>query len=114
MVDKVGSLRDRVTIQQETRVEDGGGGASTVWIDIQTVYANVAPVSSNTRIVALAQALMMTHKVTIRYRNDIDLQANRYRLLWRGQVLRIVSVTTPDPPRTYWEIICNAGQEIAA
>lgn len=109
----IGRMRDRVTIQKETPAEDQAGGATTTWTDVDTVWANVSPISASTRIQTLAQAMSITHKITIRYLSYLDMPGqNRYRIAYRGQYLRISGITNPDGIRRFQEIVGDLGQMV--
>lgn len=109
MVD-LGDMRERVKIQRETRTDDTGGGASIAWVDIASVWASVAPISSSENLRAMAIALNISHKVTMRWREELGtLDGSRYRLEWRGQPMHINGVFNPDKQRRFLEISCTIG-----
>jgi SPP1 family predicted phage head-tail adaptor len=61
-----GALRHRVTVQALTLVEDGSGGHVEDYRDVREVWANVTPLSSGQRIAAMANQLVVTHRVRLR------------------------------------------------
>ena len=62
-----GELRDLVTFQRQTEVDDGSGGFEYGWEDYARVYARVLPVSSFRIFLARQAEARVTHQVTIRY-----------------------------------------------
>ena len=114
MIPTVGSMRERVTIQEEVRTEDGGGGWTVTWQNILTVSARVDSVSVSDNIRALALALSITHKVTMRWRSDLAaLDTNRYRLQWGTIPMRIIGIINKDGKHRFLELTCESGQMVA-
>lgn len=68
----IGNLNERITIQTVTRTIDLQGGATESWADKITVWGEVIPVSSDQRWDSERLGYFATHKITIRYRNDLN------------------------------------------
>lgn len=102
---RAGLLRERVTLQTETRTADGGGGYVSDWTPAAVVWARVEVLSG--REIAIAQQLesAMTHRVTIRHRTGIDAAATR--LAWRDSILVIIGDPRPDERRTVLVMDCE-------
>jgi SPP1 family predicted phage head-tail adaptor len=79
-------LDQRVTIQRETREDDGQGGAVLSWKDIATVWAHVRPMSGRERERAGAVNAEARYLIVIRYRNDID---ESDVVVWNGKRFNI-------------------------
>ena len=93
-----GKLRQRVTIQELVRTDDGYGGITETWQDVATVWAAVEPLRGNERYRAQQVQSELSHKVTMRYRAEIKPQT---RLLYGVRVLEIEAVLASGgrPPR---------------
>jgi SPP1 family predicted phage head-tail adaptor len=87
-VSRIGKLRHRVTIQEETRVDDGMGGFAKTWADVATVWARVSPLSGREVLQAQQLSQRVTHKVEMRERT-ID-EGNRLLYGTRGLNIRVV------------------------
>lgn len=94
-----GSLRERVAIQNPTMTRTASGSPRLGWTTAATVYAEVHGVSGRELIMAMQTNNLVTHRVTIRFRDDVDGET---RMLWRGKVLEVVSAL-PRNNRTYLE-----------
>ncbi len=79
-----GWLRHRVTIETAETTPDGAGGASVAWTDLATLWAHIEPVKGEERVVADHLSGIVTHRVTLRWRDDIT---GGMRIAWRGRHL---------------------------
>ncbi len=93
-----GSLRHRVVVESAAGAPDGAGGEAVVWDALATVWALVEPVAGGERIVAGHLAGVVTHTVTMRFREDI---AGGMRVLYRGRIFRVLVAFDPDETRRY-------------
>lgn len=101
-----GQLDQRVTIQQESRVEDEAGGAVVTWVDVATVWAEVKPLTGRERLHGQQLESPIDYRVTIRRRSDITAAM---RLVWRGTPMQIRAVPDPGPRAAYMTLDCEAG-----
>lgn len=101
-----GQLDQRVTIQQESRVEDEGGGAVVTWVDVATVWAEVKPLSGRERLHGQQLESRINYRVTIRRRSDITAAM---RLVWRGQAMQIRAIPDAGPRALYLTLDCESG-----
>lgn len=101
-----GEMREKVTIQAESRAADTIGGAALDWTEVATVWANVVPSSGGEFVRSEELSATVTHRVTVRFRDDLTA-ANR--LVWRGVPLQIRSVL-PDRWRRYMVLECEEGE----
>lgn len=93
-----GRLRCRMTLSTPVETPDGAGGATVVWTDVATLWARLDPVGANERRIADHLATVATHRITIRWRDDI---AGGMRFTWRGRSFRVTAVHDPDETRRY-------------
>lgn len=103
---QIGRMRERVKIQQEQRVDDGGGGYTGTWQNVTTVWAEVTPLQGKEQLDQQKLQATTLYRVTIRYQST--LHAGN-RLLWRNTPLNIRAITNPDQKREFHEIICEEG-----
>jgi SPP1 family predicted phage head-tail adaptor len=105
----IGQLRHRITFQEPVLAPDGSGGFTETWQDI----AEAAEVSA--AIVGLSGAEQLrfqqlqptaTHKIFLRYRDDITPQM---RIVKDGRVYNILSVTDRDGTQSCLEILAESG-----
>jgi SPP1 family predicted phage head-tail adaptor len=65
------SLRDRLTIQNVSRVSDGQGGFTETWNDGTTVWANITPMKGYEKFQAMQMQTPLTHKIAMRYTSEV-------------------------------------------
>lgn len=103
---RLGPLRHRVTIQFEERQSDGAGGYLPMWRDLDTVWANVQPISGNEALVARQLQDTVTHKVTMRYRTSVTAAM---RLKFGTRLFNIREVRNFDERNHKLELRCEEG-----
>jgi SPP1 family predicted phage head-tail adaptor len=99
----IGSLRDRLTLEQPLRTPDDGGGASVAWQPVADLWAHVRPVTGNERLEHDQLAGRLTHQVWIRQRPGI-VPAMRFRQ--GARIYEIVAVLD-SPNRTHLKCLCE-------
>lgn len=88
-----GQLRHRITIQRNAVTQDPKTGAMVNgWADVATVWARVEMSRAARLVAASAAQSEVRGAITIRWRDDVDAAC---RVLWRGQVYRVLGIT-PD------------------
>lgn len=102
----VGELRERVTIEQATRVADGVGGAAASWNERATVWASVAPLSGREMPTGERVEVHQSYRITIRYRDDVT---TAMRAIWAGRTLNIRSVADADGRRRWLTLHVEEG-----
>lgn len=105
----VGKLRHRVTLQEETRVSDGGGGYTLGWANLAanpTVWAAIEPLTGREYLQARQLAQAVTHRVTLRHRGDVTAGM---RLVKGARVFNIRSVIDPGERGRWLELMCEEG-----
>ena len=102
----VGELRERVTIEEATRVDDGVGGASASWSALATVWASVTPLSGREGTAGGRVEAHQGYRITIRYRDDVT---TAMRAIWAGRTLNIRSLADPDGRKRWLELNVEEG-----
>ena len=106
---KCRKLRHRVTLQRKGRTSDGMGGFVEGWTDVATVYARVEPLKGRERYAAQQVHPELSHRVTIRYRNDVT--ANDMRVRYGSRYLYIRAAINEDGANRYLRLECVEGAE---
>lgn len=106
---QAGKLRDRVGIENPATVSDGAGGATTTWVNVATVWANITLVNARENRAAEQRAEKITHKITLRYRDDINATM---RLVSGARIFEIEAITNEDE-RDHW-LVCRCVEGLTA
>lgn len=93
-----GWLRHRVVIEAPVATPDGAGGETLTWQIVATAWAQIEPTAAREEIRADRATGVVTHAVTLRYREDI---AGGMRVLYRGRRYRVLTAHDPDARRRY-------------
>lgn len=101
-----GWLRHRVGFEAATETPDGAGGAGLAWASVATLWAAIEPVSAREAAVADHRTGVVTHKITIRWRDGI---AGGMRAVFRGRHFRLQAIHDPDETRRY--LVATATEE---
>ncbi|HJZ42693.1 MAG TPA: phage head closure protein [Hyphomicrobiaceae bacterium] len=99
----IGALRELLTLEAQSRVADGGGGASVTWETVTELWAAVRPIGGEERLRADQLAGRVTHEVWIRHRSNVT-PAMRFRSDTR--ILDIVAVLGV-PRRNHLKCLCE-------
>lgn len=86
---KIGRLRHRVTIMQDVVTEDGKGGSTTSWEQLDKVWANVKGQRGNESEIGEQSQSVTNYDVEMRERSDVRASM---RLEWGDRTLNILSV----------------------
>jgi SPP1 family predicted phage head-tail adaptor len=84
---RAGELRHRVILQRPGGTNDGFGERMPAWMNVATVYATVAPLSTQERMLGGQLKADTTHTVTIRYSTEIAAIDGSWRVLYGARVL---------------------------
>lgn len=103
-----GQLRQRVTLAAPVATPDGAGGETVAFADMATVWARIEPVAAAERAVADHLAATVTHRLTLRWRDDVT---GGLRATWRGRAFRILFTTDPDESLRF--LVADAIEETA-
>ena len=101
---RAGQLRDRVAIQNRTTGFDSFGSESESFTTLDTVWAQVIPLTGTERHAAGQPEATLSHKVVIRYRNDVTPE--QQLVVENGPTLDILSVADIDSRKTRLELSC--------
>ncbi|MCU1327432.1 MAG: head-tail adaptor protein [Bryobacterales bacterium] len=102
-------LRHRVTLQSLTLASDGQGGFDETWDTVADLWAEIKPMNGWERMQGMQLETPVTHKVTIRYRNDITAKD---RLLFGSRVLQIKELLNRDERNFWLDLKCQEVSDI--
>ncbi len=105
---KIGDLRKQMTLQAEQQTSDGAGGYALAWVDVATVWADIAPVGGNEYLAAGRLEAQVTHKITLRWRPDITPNASM-RLTYGARLFNIRAVLNPGEANRWLSILAQEG-----
>lgn len=101
-----GALRHEFSLQAATPVSDGLGGHVPSWSEIASLFGLVEPVSASS-VAGAGQTLeTVTHRITLRSRDDIR---SGMRLVKGTRVFDIVTVHDPDESGRY--LVCRVREQ---
>jgi SPP1 family predicted phage head-tail adaptor len=102
-------LRQRLTIEMPAPQPDGHGGQGDPWrtpTTLARVWGRVEPLRGRERLHGMQLEAGVTHRVTIRYRDDVTA---RHRLRLRARVFNIRAVIDPEERHRFLELLCEEG-----
>ena len=102
----LGKFRHFITLQGQGTTRDSGGGISSGFSTIASVYANVVPKSGKEIYKRGKLVGSVTHEITIRYRTDIT---NASRISFNNKFFNIRSIINIDERDRYLKLMCEEG-----
>lgn len=106
---RIGRLRHRVTFEKPdgpAATRAASGQLVEDWVDVATVWASVEPLSGRELFQARQVQADVTHRVYVRYRDDVRANAARWRLVHRGRTFAIVSAVDLVERERFLELLC--------
>lgn len=104
----LGDLRRRITVQQETRTPDGGGGFVIAWADVCTVWAKVWPITPREAMDGERLEARVDTLIVIRYRPGNTITAGM-RISADGLLYQIKGLADVESRHEFIELTCTAG-----
>jgi len=93
-----GRFSSELALERLRPVPDGIGGYAERWEEVATLWARVEPVSDATRTFGAQPLEEITHRITMRFRDDI---ASGMRLRKAARHFIILTVHDPDESGRY-------------
>ena len=100
----IAALRRRVTLEQQTRVADGGGGVTVTWAPVADLWASLNSLTGVEHVAGEGLQGKVTHEVIIRKRADVA-PAMRFRMGTR--LFFVEAVLGRDGPDPYIRILAE-------
>lgn len=102
-----GQMTARLELEKADAMSDGQGGASLAWVSIGALWARIEPVNMVPDEVAGQERGLLTHRIWIRHRADIETSM---RLRKGGRIFDIRALRDPDETRRYLVCLCEEGR----
>jgi len=103
---KIGNLRYKVDLQGPTRTSDGAGGYTEAWGTKTHLYADIRPQNALETFRQGQLQEKVTHKITIRYRSDIN---TNYRIVYESRTFHIKGIKNLKERDRFLELLCEEG-----
>lgn len=100
----IGKMRHRLTLQQEMRMGDGGGGSQSAWQDVAEIWGALEGMSGGEAIMADRISGNTKYQITIRWRSDVS---PAMRFLFGGRIFQILTVLDADGRRRFLRCACE-------
>jgi len=100
---RAGSLREACILQSQTNTEVDTASCSVTYTDIAQVACSVENISPFAKVNSRGYTDALTHKVTIRWRPDIDISNI---ILYKDQQYGIANMTDVSNKRQYFHLFC--------
>lgn len=101
-----GAFRHELLLEAATLTSDGAGGHVESWKEVASIFARVEPVSAASRFGADQTLETVTHRMTLRYRQNIE---SGMRFRWRSRIFAILTIHDPDETQRY--LVCQTREE---
>lgn len=101
-------LRVRITLQSPSDLPDEGGGVIRGWEDVDTVWAEILPISGGEMLRQLQLQSVVTHRVTIRYRDGVS---TAMRVAMGARTFAIRAVINPSERNEVLELLAEENGE---
>lgn len=104
MKTRIGKLRHRLTLENQWRTADGGGGAAIAWEAVAEVWGAIETASGGERVSADRLSGGTQPIISIRYRADV---APAMRFASGDRLFLIRAVLDPDGTRRFLRCLCE-------
>lgn len=101
-----GTLRCELSLQQCARTGDELGGHTESWSEVAKLFGAVEPVSARAMFGAGQSLEDVTHRITVRHRDDLT---SGMRFSWQARTFEILTVHDPDETGRY--LVCRTREE---
>ena len=102
---RIGQLNKRITLMYKTSVDDGMGGVTVTDVSVEPdVWAAIWPASAKEIIQANSTAMIITHRVRIRYRADIN---GTWKVKYGDRYFAIIAIVNPEERNEWLDLLCK-------
>jgi SPP1 family predicted phage head-tail adaptor len=109
----IGSLREYITIETPTEVDDGQGtgGFTVSWSTFSTAWAQIKPWKSFTMRGADNNEHKITHRIRVRELAGIS---QKMRVSFEGRIFHIHGFYDPGERDRFTDMLCEEGDGVAS
>lgn len=100
-----GMLSARLQLEAPANVPDGQGGVTEGWNPVTQLWGQIEPLRAVPEDLAGAAIAPVSHRVTIRYRDDVR---HAMRFVYRQRSLLVRATRDPDETRRY--LLCDCEE----
>jgi SPP1 family predicted phage head-tail adaptor len=100
---RAGRLNKRVTLQKRIESTDSEGRTSETWVPLGSIWVGMDPSVGLEPVVAGQEEAQVSHRVTARFRPDLD---HNSRLLLGARVLDVRSVLNVREENAEIDLLC--------
>lgn len=101
---RAGVLDKRLTIQRKQVTQDGFGAEVITWVEVATVWAQIAPLQGRELLIGKAIEAEQTTRITIRH---IDGLRSSMRAVWGTHVYDITDVQPVEQAGKMINMFCR-------
>ena len=104
------ALNTELVLECPRRVADGGGGFSTVWSPVGTLWVDMRSIGARERVSGLRESSRITHRITLRSApaNSLRRPTSECRFRQGKRVFAIRGIAAADERNRY--LICWAEE----
>ncbi|WP_439273319.1 phage head closure protein [Pseudochrobactrum sp. HB0163] len=102
-----GQFKTSLSLQENRPLFDDSGGYQEQWVEIAMLWGRIEPQKNGGQSFALQTIPNVTHRITMRYRKDIQTSM---RLVSGTRHFTVLGLLDPDETRRY--LICLVQEEI--
>jgi len=101
---RISDINKEIILQYKTKVPDGMGGFVESWTELDTVFAAIWPTSAKERMANMGQAIIVTHKIRIRYRKILK---SYWRIKFGNRYFSIIGIINPSESNQMLDLMCQ-------
>jgi SPP1 family predicted phage head-tail adaptor len=101
---RIGDLKNRIQLEAPVAASDNMGGSTDTFTTMATIWAAIWPVSASEQIEGMGATMTITHRIRIRYREDV---IPSWRINFKGKYYNIVSIINPGMNNRMIEILAK-------
>lgn len=105
---RIGDLNRRLELQSPVDVSDSMGGVTRTWNKEAIVWGAIWPTSVTERIQANAPTMVISHRIRIRYRDELGAD---WRLKYGNRYLSVVSIVNMNEEDRQLDLLCREVKE---